>query len=126
VQFLAETGIVGLILLLYLIWKMFRTGFELIIHAPQSRMYGAAVISFCAGFCMLGMVDYPLFTPKVVGMFLMMLAFTDAFGFSQVKRASCSVLQAIPFYGVVHDRLEAWVKKKTAPRDEREAEAKEE
>lgn len=121
VQFMAELGVVGVILLLYIIWKMFRTGFELIIHTPDSRMYGASVIAFCAGFCMFGMVDYPLWTPKVVGMFLLMLAFTDTFGFSQIKRSSCSVLQAIPFYSTVHDRLEEWVKKKTAPKDEREA-----
>ncbi len=116
-QMLAEGGIVGLGLLLFVIWKLFRTGFELIIHAPKTRMHGAAIIAFCGGFCVCGMFDYPLFTPKLVGMIMIVLGLSDALGFLQVKHQSCSVAQAIPFYRPIHDRLEAWVQKKTAPKE---------
>lgn len=119
-QILVEGGVLGLLLLLFILWKLFRTGFELIIHAPKTRMYGAAIIAFCAGLCVCGLFDYPLFTPKLVGMLMVVLGLTDALGFLQVKHASCTVAQALPFYGPVHDRLEAWVRKKTAPKDERE------
>ncbi len=119
-QVLAEGGVVGLVLLLFLLWKLFRTGFELIIHAPKCRNYGAAVIAFCAGLCMCGMVDYPFFTPKTITVVMIMLGVTDALGFAEVKRPYCTVWQAIPFAATLHDRLEAWVQKKTAPKDERE------
>lgn len=116
-QMLAEGGIVGLVLLLLILWKLFRTGFELIIHAPKTRMYGAAILAFSVGFCVCGMFDYPLFTPKLVGTFMTVLGVTDALGFLQVHHASCAVWQALPFYATVHDRLEAWVQKKTAPKE---------
>ena len=116
-QMLAEGGVVGLILLLLVLWKLFRTGFELIIHAPKTRMHGAAILAFAAGFCVCGMFDYPLFTPKLVGAFMMVLGVTDALGFLQVRHASCTVWQALPFYTPIHDRLEAWVQKKTAPKE---------
>lgn len=120
-QILAEGGIVGLGLLLFIIWKLFRTGFELVIHAPKTRMHGAAIIAFCAGFCVCGMFDYPLFTPKLVGTVMIVLGLSDALGFQQVKHPSCSVAQALPFFAPIHDRLEAWVQKKTAPKDQRKS-----
>ncbi len=120
VQLLVEGGVIGLVLFLLILWKLFRTGFELSIHAPVNRMYGAAVIAFCAGLCVCGLVDYPLFTPKTVSVLMFMLGLTDALGFSQVKRPFCTVAQALPFYGEIHSRLEAWVQKKTAPKDQRE------
>ncbi len=123
-QILAEGGLVGLGLLLFIIWKLFRIGFELVIHAPKTRMHGAAIIAFCGGFCVCGMFDYPLFTPKLVGMVMIVLGLSDALGFLQVKHLSCSVAQALPFYGPIHDRLEAWVQKKTAPKDQRETKEK--
>lgn len=116
-EFLAEGGIVGLLLLLLLLWKLFRTGFELIIHAHRTRMYGAAILAFCGGFCVSGMVDFALFAPKTIGMFLIALALTDAFGFTEMKRPSCTVWQAIPGVTAIHSRLEVWVKKKTAPKE---------
>ena len=120
-QMLAEGGIVGLCLLLFIIWKLFRVGFELIIHTPRTRMHGAAIIAFCGGFCVCGMFDYPFFTPKLVGMFMLILGLSDGLGFLQVKHPSCTVAQALPFFGPIHDRLEAWVQKKTAPKDQRES-----
>lgn len=116
-QMLTEGGILGVVLLLMVLWKLFRTGFELIIHTPQTRMYGAAILSFGVGFCACGMLEYPLFTPKLVGIFMVVLGITDALGFLQVRHASCTVWQALPFFTPLHDRLEAWVQKKTAPKE---------
>lgn len=115
-HFLAEAGLVGLILLLFLMWKLFRAGFELIIHAPKTRMYGAAVIAFVAGVCVCGMVDYPLATPKPLAMFVTALAATDAMSVFEMKHASSSVGRALPFADRLTPRLEAWVKRKTDPK----------
>lgn len=117
-EFLVEGGILGLTLLLLLLWKLFRTGFELIIHAHRTRMFGAAVIAFCGGLCVAGMVDFALFAPKTIGMFFFALALTDAFGFIEMKRPFCPAWQAIPFATTVYDRLETWVRKKTAPKED--------
>ncbi len=117
-EFFAEGGMIGLILLLLLIWKLFRAGFELVIHSPRTRMYGAAAIAFCSGFCVAGMVDFSLFAPKTIGMFFFALALVDAFGFIETKRLFCTVGQAIPFVPLIQTKLEAWIKKKTAPKTE--------
>ncbi|MBQ3093856.1 MAG: O-antigen ligase family protein [Clostridia bacterium] len=117
-EFLVEGGAIGLLILLFLLWKCFRTGFELIIQTPRSRMYGAAVIAFCAGFCVNGMFDHLLFTPKPIGMFMMAAALTDAFGFLTLTRPSCSFAQAVPFWPALSERIESWVKKKTAPKED--------
>jgi len=105
-EFLAEGGVIGLLILLFLLWKLFRIGFELIIHNPRIRMYGAATIAFCGGFCVSGMVDFPLFAPKLIGMFFTVLAFTDAMGFVDIKRTPAS----LPVLDALRHRLEAWIK----------------
>ncbi len=115
-EFLVEGGILGLVLLLFLLWKLFREGFELIIHNPRIRMYGAAVIAFCGGFCVSGMVDYPLFAPKLIGMFFVVLSFTDAMGFVDMKRTPATLANTIPFFDAIHRTVESWVRKKTDPK----------
>lgn len=117
-EFFVEGGLFGLILLLFLLWKLFRTGFELIIHAPKTRMYGAAVIAFVGGLCVCGMVDQPLFAPGVLAMFMVAVAFADAFSFVEMKRTPLTFGRALPFSDYVIPRLEAWVKRKTAPKEE--------
>lgn len=91
IEWLAEGGAVALILLLFLIWKLFRIGFELIMNTHRTRMYGAAIIAFCAGFAVCGMFDYPLFTPKLIGVFMMVLALIDALGHVELRRPLQSI-----------------------------------
>ncbi len=86
IEWLAEGGVVALILLLFLIWKLFRIGFEMIMNTHRTRMYGAAIIAFCTGLAVCGMFDYPLFTPKLIGVFMMVLALIDAFGHVELQR----------------------------------------
>ena len=116
-EFLVEGGIIGLLILFFLLWKLFREGFELIIHNPRIRMYGASVIAFCGGFCVSGMVDFPLFAPKLIGMFFTVLALTDAMGFVDMKRTPVTLANTIPFYASIRRTAESWVKNKTAPKD---------
>ncbi len=117
-EFLVEGGIIGLLILFFLLWKLFREGFELIIHNPRIRMYGAAVIAFCGGFCVSGMVDFPLFSPKLIGMFFTILALTDAMGFVDMKRIPVTLSNTVPFFEKLRRLIESWVKKKTAPKEQ--------
>ncbi len=120
-EFFVEGGFLGLILLLFLLWKLFRTGFELIIHAPKTRMYGAAVIAFVGGLCVCGMVDQPLFAPGVIAMFMTAIAFADALSFVEMNHTPLTVGHSLPFSDRIIPRLEAWVKRKTAPKGSEEA-----
>jgi len=120
-EFLLEGGVVALLILLFLLWKLFRIGFDLIIHAKYTRMYGSAIIAFCGGFCVCSMVDVPIFAPKSIGAFMLALAFADAFSFLETKRPAGTLVQSLPFADRLLPKIEAWIKKKTAPKDEQEA-----
>lgn len=117
-EFLVEGGVVALLILLFLLWKLFRIGFDLIIHAKYTRMYGSAVIAFCGGFCVCGMVDVPTFAPKTLAAFMLAVAMADAFSFLETKRPSLTFGQALPFANRLLPKIESWVKKKTAPKDD--------
>lgn len=119
-EFLVEGGLVGLIFLLFLMWRLFRQGFELVIHAPKTRMYGAAIIAFVAGLCVCGMVDLPLFTPKTISIFMIALALTDALSFVEMKHSPLTFSQSLPLLTPLRAKLEAWVRRKTAPKSESE------
>ncbi len=96
-QVLTEGGVVLLVLLLMLLWKLFRAGFELTLNSASRRMYGAATIAFCAGLCMCGMFDYPLFLPKCIGTFLMVLALVDRIGCLELGKEELPPYRLIPF-----------------------------
>ena len=77
-QLLAEGGVIALGLMLYAGWKLLRGGIDLLQKSRATRMFGVTFIAFAASFSMDGMVDFPLLTPKLVGVFLMVLALGDA------------------------------------------------
>lgn len=111
-QVLSEGGLVLLVLLLMLFWRLFRAGFELVLGAPDARMYGAATIAFCAGVCVLGMFDYPLFLPKCIGTFLMLLGAADAIACLSVPKERLPLSRLIPFLDSIRERR---AKKRLAP-----------
>ena len=102
-EWMVEGGIVGLLVLLFLLWKMFRVGFELVMHT-NSRLLGAAVIACGTGLCVCGMFDYPLFTPKIVAAVLVALSFTDALGAMELSRPYRWLPDVLPFYERLKNR----------------------
>ncbi len=77
-QLLAEGGVIALGILLAVGWKLLRGGVDMLHRSRDTRMMGVVFLAFTAAFCMDGMVDFPLLTPKLVGVFLMVLALGDA------------------------------------------------
>ncbi len=116
-QFLVEGGVVGLILLFLLLWKLFRIGFDLIIHSKKTHMYGSAIIAFCGGFCLCGVFDFPLFSPKEICIFLVMLACADSLSFLETRRNPQTLAMSFPFADTLLPKLENWIKKTTAPKE---------
>jgi O-antigen ligase len=75
-QLLIEGGLMALLLMVLVGLTMFRTALTML-NSNDSRSIGVAFIAFVAAFCMDGMVDFPLLTPKLVGVFLMVIALGD-------------------------------------------------
>lgn len=71
-------GVIALGILLAVGWKLLRGGVDMLHRSRDTRMMGVVFLAFTAAFCMDGMVDFLLLTPKLVGVFLMVLALGDA------------------------------------------------
>ena len=78
-------------------WRLLRGGVDMLHHSRDSRMMGVVFIAFVAAFCMDGMVDFPLLTPKLVGIFLMVLALGDAAGKLYLDQAMQPLTDTAPF-----------------------------
>lgn len=77
-ELLVEGGVIALILMILVGWKMLRGGIRMVFQGDsESRMLGIAFIGFVAAFCTHSMVDFPLLSPKLVAVFLMIIAFAD-------------------------------------------------
>lgn len=75
-ELLVEGGIIALFIMMLIGWKVLRTGIHLLGNQEVSFM-GVTLIAFVLAFIMHGMVDFPLLCPKLVGTFMMVIAFTD-------------------------------------------------
>jgi len=77
IQVLSEGGIIGLILFAGIIWQMLKTAFILLEEETYAHIVGITLIAFITGFMTTGMTDYPLMTPKLVGIFLLVAGIAD-------------------------------------------------
>ena len=59
-------------------WKIVRRGMDLMTHSAETHLLGGVFLAFAAGFVMNSMVDYPLLSPKLVGVFMMVMAIGDS------------------------------------------------
>ena len=116
-QTLVEGGIVGLVLLFLLLWKLFRIGFDLVIHSKKTHMYGSAIIAFCGGFCLCGVFDFPLFSPKELCIFFVMLAVADSLSFLETRRNPHTLGMSFPFAQSLIPRLENRITTITDPKE---------
>ncbi len=74
-QILLEGGIIALIIMALIGFKVIKNGIELMRDGYNNSFWiGFAVISFAACFLIHGMVDYPLATPRLVCFFITLLA----------------------------------------------------
>ena len=77
-ELLVGGGIIALILMLLIGFKVAKNGVELMRNGyGYSFWIGFAVLGFVSSFCIQGMVDYPLLTPKLVANFMMIMALVE-------------------------------------------------
>ncbi len=99
IQLLLEGGLIGLILMLLIGAKVAKNGIELMRNGySHSYWIGFAVLGFVASFCIQGMVDYPLLTPKLVCNFMMVMAIVE-------RSVDLYVDKRIPVRKKIHARL---------------------
>lgn len=76
-QLLTEGGVIALILMAVAGVKMLRHARSLWNRSGQTRLFGVSLLAFCVGFVVNGLADFPLMTPKLVGVFLMAAGLGD-------------------------------------------------
>ncbi|MBQ8682963.1 MAG: O-antigen ligase family protein [Clostridia bacterium] len=77
-ELLLGGGIIALIIMALIGFKAVKNGIELMRNGyGYSFWIGFAVLGFAACFCIQGMVDHPLLTPKLVANFMMVMALIE-------------------------------------------------
>ena len=96
-QLLAEGGIIALGLFLGMGVVLCRRGIQMLRRNTDGRILGGVFVIFALGFCANSMVEYPLFTPKLVGIFLMVLALSDSAADIFLERFPSPLRNALTF-----------------------------
>lgn len=77
-ELLVEGGIIALVLMLLVGLMVVKNGIELIRAGYGAAFWvGFAVLGFVSSFCLQGLVDYPLMTPKLLCNFMMLVGITE-------------------------------------------------
>lgn len=76
-QLLVEGGIIALAIFAVIGWNIINFGIAISTKNAEFRFLGIIIVAFSLGFFVCGMFDFPLMTPKLIGMFLTALAFSD-------------------------------------------------
>ncbi len=97
VQLLVEGGIIALLIFAVLSWKIVQSGFSMLVHEGEARMLGVVFIAFLFGFFTDGLFDFPFMTPKLVGIFLIMMALADSASRLFLNKATASLQEVLTF-----------------------------
>ena len=97
-QVLAEGGIIGLILLLFLGFRVIQTAFALT-SRKECRRVGGALLAFFAGFAVSTTVEYGFTFPKVMGAFVLAVALIDGYANLLLARAPSPLAEAATLSG---------------------------
>lgn len=77
-QVLVEGGFIALFLLCLVATRLLQDSLTLLNRSRQAAPVGRVFLMFAVAFIVHGMVDYPFLSPKLVGIFCMVLGFFDA------------------------------------------------
>ncbi len=77
-QVLVEGGFIGLFLLCLIATRLLQESLGLLRRTRKTAPIGRVFILFSVAFIVHGMVDYPFLSPKMIGVFCMILGFFDA------------------------------------------------
>ncbi|MDD2362684.1 MAG: O-antigen ligase family protein [Oscillospiraceae bacterium] len=97
IQLIVEGGIIALVIFAILSWKIVRPGFSMLAQDGEARMIGVMLVAFLAGFFTDSLFDFPFMTPKLVGIFLIMMALADSASRLFLKQPTSSLQEVLTF-----------------------------
>lgn len=95
-QLLVEGGLIGVILMLMIGWRLAQNTIELVVRR-RDRAIGVVFVAFAVGFCTNALVEYAFLSPKLIGMFLMALALSDCVCRQRLAHPACALAETLPF-----------------------------
>lgn len=108
-QLLMEGGIIALLIMLLIGGKVAKNGLELMRNGySYSFWIGFAVLGFVSSFCIQGLVDYPLLTPKLIANFMMIMAIAE-------QSVSLYTAKGIPVRKKIRHHLKTYRQRKKQP-----------
>lgn len=78
-QLMVEGGVIALGLIAFAGWKISRIGFDLL-EKKETHLLGGVFLAFVCAFIANGMVEFQFLCPKLVGVFMMVMAFGESAG----------------------------------------------
>lgn len=96
-QLFAEGGAVAVAIMGAVVWKMFQSSSRMLRSSDETRRIGVVFLAFIIGFFVDGLFDFPLLTPKLVGIFLMVLALADSAVQIYLGGDLCPLRELAPF-----------------------------
>ena len=78
-QLMVEGGIIALGLIAFAGWKISRIGFDLL-RQKETHWLGGVFLAFTCAFIANSMVEFQFLCPKLVGVFMMVMAFGETAG----------------------------------------------
>lgn len=77
-QLFAEGGAVAVAIMLMVFWKLFRGSLSMLHASKEAKEVGVMMLTFAVSLFIVGLFEFPMFTPKQVGIFVMGLALLDS------------------------------------------------
>ena len=96
-QLIVEGGIIAVVIYGAMCYVFVRNGVSMLIQSKETRMVGVMLMAFLLGFITNGLFDFPLMTPKLVGMFLMLMAVADVASKLYLGRQTTILAEVLSF-----------------------------
>ncbi len=90
-QLLVEGGFISLFIMCMIAIRLLQNSLELANRNRRGSGLGNAMVIFVVAFVVYGMVDYPFLSPKLVGNFLIIIAFADVIAHLYLRQSFVSL-----------------------------------
>ncbi len=94
-QLAVEGGIIAIAIFAVICWKYLSSGVLMLIRNSSGRMIGVMLMAFSLGFLTNSLFDFPLMTPKLVGIFLTVISISDAAARIYLKKQTTALFDII-------------------------------
>ena len=102
-QLLVEGGIIAVVIFGMMVWKIGHTGLSMLTKDKEARMTGVLLLAFLFGFLTDSMVEFPFMTPKLIGIFLIVIALADSAARLYLGKRTSALLDVLTFQKQITD-----------------------